>query len=99
MSFLRLIKFEDRNGGKYYGEPQIESAEELTTHLQDQKLYAKPYEGISPFNLGPQRESQLHVTRLLPVLSPADVPIIKCIGLNYTKHSQFLPIVFSTLTY
>lgn len=87
-SWSRLIRFIDEEGKTAYGEPDIESIEQLDARLQDGSLYAHELLGNDPFSLtaGSRR---LRVKQLLPVLTPDDVPIIRCIGLNYVKHSAF----------
>lgn len=88
MPFSRLIRFEDVEGNEHFGEPQIENADDLSTLLENGKLFAHIFDGVSPFNLSPQAGALYQVKRILPVLRPADVPIIKCVGLNYIKHSK-----------
>jgi hypothetical protein len=88
MSFSRLIRFEDVGGNEHFGEPQIENADDLSRLLENGELFAHVLDGISPFNLSSQAGAVHQVKRILPVLRPADVPIIKCVGLNYIKHSE-----------
>jgi hypothetical protein len=88
MSFLRLIRFEDIEGNKLYGDPQIESADDLSRLLDSGQLFARVFDSSSPFNLAPKAGALCQVKRILPVLRPEDVPIIKCVGLNYIKHSE-----------
>ncbi|QYS97898.1 FAA_hydrolase domain-containing protein [Trichoderma simmonsii] len=86
MSFLRLICFEDIDGNKLYGDPQIESADDLSRLLENGELFARVLDGSSPFNLASKAGALRQVRRVLPVLTPKDVPIIKCVGLNYITH-------------
>lgn len=51
MSFLRLIRFEDIDGNKLYGDPQIESVDDLSRLLENGELFARVLDGSSPFNL------------------------------------------------
>ena len=88
MSFERLIRFEGENGQQQFGEPQIEDADELLVALQEGKLVAKVFEGQNAFDLSSQQGPLVLVKRLLPVLRREDVPIVKCIGLNYMAHSK-----------
>jgi hypothetical protein len=89
MTFSRLIRFEDVEGNKHFGEPHIKNADDLSRLLENGELFAHVLDGISPFNLSlsSQAGAVHQVKRILPVLRPADVPIIKCVGLNYIKHS------------
>lgn len=87
MSWSRLIRFVDQNGHTMFGEPCIETSSELTELIEKKELYALKFTGESPFELSGPGEKVL-VDHLLPILTPRDVPIIKCIGLNYMKHSK-----------
>jgi hypothetical protein len=83
----RLIRFEDESGEEHFGEPLIETAEELQSLLDAGKLGARLLTGDGPFSLSATQQER-KVKKLLGVLRPTDVPIIKCIGLNYMKHSK-----------
>ncbi|KAJ5811769.1 5-carboxymethyl-2-hydroxymuconate isomerase [Penicillium riverlandense] len=85
MTWSMLIRFADDANKVRFGEPQITEAKELSSLLAVSELYATEYVGDSPFSLslGTQR---FRVKELLGVLAPRDVPIIRCIGLNYMKH-------------
>jgi hypothetical protein len=86
MAWERLIRFVDEHGEVCFGEPIIEKATDLTDLLAKKELYALKLKGDDPFELsGPGEKT--HVAKLLGVLDPSHVPIIKCIGLNYMKHS------------
>jgi len=88
MSWSRLIRFSDGSGRTDFGEPCIEKAEDLMSLLERRELHAIRLEGDSPFSLTRTAE-RVRVERLLGVLRAEDVPVIKCIGLNYVKHSKF----------
>lgn len=94
MSWQRLIKFEDAQGKVHYGEPFVDGKVTATTEdlLQRSSLKAKCYSGSSPFSLG-ATDQVADVKKILPLLDSDDVPIIKCIGLNYTKHSKLPPLL------
>ena len=87
MSWHRLIRLEDEVGCVKFGEPCINDAEELDTSLQRGSLVAKVLVGSDPFALK-ETGDKCKVKKLLPILKPENVPIIKCIGLNYMKHSK-----------
>ena len=89
MSWTRLIRFADDNGKETFGEPLIENDQQLTELLGKGELYATEYLGSSPVSSLTQGE-KVHVKELRDILRPSDVPIIRCIGLNYTKHSENL---------
>jgi len=88
MAWSRLIRFLDDEDKIIFGEPEIKTAADLLEKYQGKALYASELEGNSPFALSPTGR-KVHVKRLLEVLTPADVPIVRCIGLNYMKHSTF----------
>lgn len=87
MSWLRLIKFES-DGKVYYGEPEIDSAEDLPRLLREGNLFANAFVGESVFDLSTASPARKPVEKLLGILEPKDVPLIKCVGLNYIKHSK-----------
>jgi hypothetical protein len=51
-------------------------------------LFAIEYKGQSPVS-DLVKGDKIHVKGLLNILKPADVPIIRCIGLNYIAHSKW----------
>ncbi|KAL1966636.1 hypothetical protein VTN77DRAFT_4047 [Rasamsonia byssochlamydoides] len=83
----RLIRFISEEGKTSYGEPDIENIEQLESWLQDGSLYAHELLGNDPFSLA-AGSRRLRVKQLLAVLTPDDVPIVRCVGLNYIKHIQ-----------
>ncbi|KAI1088321.1 fumarylacetoacetate hydrolase [Rostrohypoxylon terebratum] len=87
MSWTRLIRFVDINGEEHYGDACIETDAELRDKLAAGDLYAFKIEGKSPFDQ-PTKGERVQVKSLQDVLKPEDVPIIRCIGLNYIKHIQ-----------
>lgn len=90
MAFSRLIRFRDQHGKERFGEPVINDADELLERLQTNELYATVLEGTGPFDLTltSSTERKVKVTEILPILQPSDVPLVRCIGLNYIKHSK-----------
>jgi hypothetical protein len=87
MAWQRLIKFIDPQGQTRYGDPIIDNADELAAKLESKTLKAKVLEGSSILDLQ-LTGSEADVAELVGPLTPADVPIVKCIGLNYMKHSK-----------
>nr|XP_036586894.1 fumarylacetoacetate hydrolase family protein [Colletotrichum truncatum]KAF6797451.1 fumarylacetoacetate hydrolase family protein [Colletotrichum truncatum] len=85
MSWDRLIRFVDDNDVEHFGEPEIQSETELEERLEKNDLWAIAYDGASPVSPLTKGE-RVHVKALRPLLTPKDVPIIRCIGLNYVKH-------------
>ncbi|VUC29155.1 unnamed protein product [Clonostachys rosea] len=84
-AWSRLIRFVDDNGNETFGEPLVKSETELEELLSSQKLYATEFKGQSPTSELVKGE-KVHVKAIRDILKPSDVPIIRCIGLNYIKH-------------
>lgn len=95
MVFSRLIRFRGEDGKVYFGEPEINDADELLKKLESKSLYTSVFTGSSPFDLCSSSTERKKVEEILPILLPSNVPIVRCIGLNYIKHSK-LP--FKVLT-
>lgn len=87
--WTRLIRFVDDNGKETFGEPCIESEQELTERLSKNDLYAVEYKGETAVSASTKGE-KVHVKALRNLFKPSDVPIIRCIGLNYVAHSKSL---------
>lgn len=83
----RLIRFVDDSGKETFGEPIIESEKDLEQRLASNDLYATELKGPSPFS-SLTKGDKIKVKSLSNILRSSDVPIIRCIGLNYTKHSK-----------
>ncbi|KAK1955646.1 hypothetical protein LY78DRAFT_697619 [Colletotrichum sublineola] len=87
MSWNRLIRFVDDSGAEHFGEPQIQDESEFAALLDKDDLWAVIYDGASP--VAPLTKGErVHVKEVKPLLTPKNVPIIRCIGLNYVKHIQ-----------
>ncbi|KIW31492.1 uncharacterized protein PV07_03136 [Cladophialophora immunda] len=85
MSWQRLIRFEDEAGQEAFGEPIVDNADDVQTLVDQGSLVVKVFTGEGPFDLQPTSR-EVKAKKLLPLLYPRDVPIVKCIGLNYTAH-------------
>lgn len=83
----RLIRFVDDNGREAFGEPAISDASELPELLAKNELWATEYKGPSAVS-ATEKGEKIHVKALLELFRPDDVPIIRCIGLNYKEHSE-----------
>jgi hypothetical protein len=86
MAWSRLIRFVDDEDNVSFGEPCIERAAELVEKLELGQLHAAELVGDNP--LHSQRPGNSFMSSAYWILTPADVPIIRCIGLNYMKHSK-----------
>jgi len=89
----RLIRFVATDGRVLYGEPILPSPDfDLGTTTADTNLQAKVIEGTDIYDTtGATKLTNevVVVKQLLGPLSPEDVPILRCVGLNYAKHSKF----------
>ena len=65
----------------------INIGQEFADWLAGNERWAVELKGLSP--IGPLiRGERTRVKELRDVLRPSNVPIIRCIGLNYMKHSK-----------
>ncbi|KAJ4153808.1 hypothetical protein LMH87_010280 [Akanthomyces muscarius] len=86
-SWSRLVRFQAADGAERLGDLLVEDEQDLANKLQNNDLQAVELQGANLF--GPlTRGNAVGVQKLLPVLRKSDVPIIRCIGLNYMKHIQ-----------
>lgn len=86
-SWSRLVRFQAADGVEKLGDLLVKDEQDLANKLQNNDLQAVELQGTNLF--GPlTRGNAVGVQKLLPVLRKSDVPIIRCIGLNYMKHSE-----------
>lgn len=85
----RLIRFEDQAGTEQIGEPIIrgDDVSSLDELVAGGKLEAKCMIGSNIFALSAST-NVAKVKNILALLSPSQVPLVKCVGLNYMEHSQ-----------
>ena len=88
MAWSRLIRFLDDQDKVAFGEPEISKDSDLLEKLERKELYVSELAGRSPFDISATGK-RVHVKSVLAVLTPEDVPIVRCIGLNYMKHSIY----------
>jgi hypothetical protein len=92
VAWQRLIRFEATDGRILYGEPILPSDDyDLGQVTENDNLTAKLIKGKDIFSeTGDTHVSHevVRVKRLLGPLAAADVPILRCVGLNYAKHSE-----------
>lgn len=94
VSWNRLIRFKDPSGVIRFGEPDVSDASQVQELLDQGKLEAFEFDGTGLFDLHPT-QTKYTVKSLLSILEPGDVPIVKCIGLNYMKHSKCAQLSYS----
>lgn len=88
MSWARYIRFRDEEGIVRQGEPEIDPADDLLELLEKDSLFAYELVGQDPFQ-AERSGNSFRVKELLGPLDPEDVPILRCVGLNYATHSTF----------
>ncbi|KAK4891878.1 hypothetical protein LTR27_009577 [Elasticomyces elasticus] len=83
----RLIRYVSAKDGKTkYGEPIVSGDKPDIDELAlEGGLKVKVLEGATPFQAAPTGEED-EVKELLGPLTPKDVPIVRCTGLNYKTH-------------
>ncbi|KAG7284640.1 hypothetical protein NEMBOFW57_009248 [Staphylotrichum longicolle] len=89
VAWERLIRFVATDGRTLYGEPILPSPEfDLGNTTAETKLKAKIIQGDIYDTTGSTKVTDEVVTvkTLLGPLAPSDVPILRCVGLNYAKH-------------
>lgn len=88
-SWDRLIRYVSAKDGEVkYGEPIVnDSKPDIDALAQKGGLKVNVLEGPTPVE-AKQTGEEDEVKELLGPLTPRDVPIIRCIGLNYKTHSM-----------
>ncbi len=90
IAWTRLVRYIAKDNDKVqYGEPILPESATGTdiTELVDRGLLeVYVCEGNSALSARPTKQKEV-VGKLLGPLTPAEVPIIRCIGLNYKSHS------------
>ncbi|KXL42607.1 hypothetical protein M433DRAFT_59165 [Acidomyces richmondensis BFW] len=84
----RLVRYVSaRDGQVRYGEPIVSGDKNVDIDDLAQKggLKVKVLEGASPLDAAPTGAED-EVGRLLGPLTPADVKVVRCVGLNYRTH-------------
>lgn len=97
VAWQRLIRFVSTNDKILYGQPILPSADfDLGKVTEKDQLKANIIEGDDIYDTsGKTRVSNnvATVKRILGPLAQSDVPVVRCIGLNYVKHSMYnIPI-------
>lgn len=88
-AWKRLIRYVSaQDGSVKYGEPIVsEDKPDIDALAQKGGLKVKVLAGESPLLAKPTGEED-EVKQLLGPLEPKDVPIVRCVGLNYRTHSK-----------
>ena len=83
----RLIRFVGADGQTYYGEPILADIGDFDKKVAAGTLYAKQIEGDIFDDSAIVTATEVKVEKLLSPLASEDVPIMRCVGLNYVEHS------------
>ena len=86
VAWKRLIRFEDESGKVYNGEPIVQNDEDVGQLFESGKLDAYVIEGDDVYGDCVVSQKRLKVKKLRGPLSEEQVPIIRCVGLNYMLH-------------
>lgn len=88
-AWSRLVRYVSaKDGSVKYGEPIVsEEKPDIDALAQSGKLKVKVLEGANPIVAKPTGQED-DVKQLLGPLTPKDVPIVRCVGLNYRTHSK-----------
>lgn len=89
VAWSRLIRYVNSDGLIKYGEPILNDLDshDITELAQACKLFVRVCDGVNAIEAVPTtRVEQVH--KLLGPLAAQEVPIIRCIGLNYKTHSK-----------
>lgn len=91
--WTRLIRFVSTDGRTLYGEPILPSDDfDLGTTTESTSLRARVIQGSDLYDVSGATkvtDEVATVKELLGPLAQSDVDILRCVGLNYAKHSEF----------
>ena len=90
----RLIRFVAADSKVYYGEPIISGDSTVDKLFESGSLEAKVVTGDIFADDAVVTDQVAKVTKLLAPLSKEEIPIIKCVGLNYKAHSMYFHYCF-----
>ncbi|KAF4954298.1 hypothetical protein F66182_18406, partial [Fusarium sp. NRRL 66182] len=86
LPWTRLVRYSSSAASAIkYGEPIVAPDADIGQLAQEGKLQVKQLLGTDPFQLETTDVTET-VFRLYGPLEPKDVPIVRCIGLNYKTH-------------
>jgi len=105
LPWKRLIRFEAVDGRILRGEPVLPEDKEIDIGFvtEADQLEAKVLVGDDIYDLTGKTKLSAETVLVKKILSPlaqSDVPILRCVGLNYAKHSMYkpsIPVLFSPL--
>lgn len=89
VTWKRLVRYEPAGDSSHvcYGDPVLKDASANVSELASQgELEVEVLEGDDPISAKPTGRWE-KVGNLLGPLEPRNVPLVRCIGLNYKSHS------------
>lgn len=90
----RLIRFVATDGRVLRGQPRLPNPDyDLGTFNEGDNLEANVIVGKDIFSTNGNTKVTDEVVKVKKILGPLtsdDVPVLRCIGLNYAKHSEFV---------
>lgn len=96
VNWTRLVRFEAANGKVYNGEPIVSDKDDIGKLAKAGTLKAKIITGDDIYSDNAKvTDEVVDVKTLLGPLTVEQVPIIRCVGLNYMKHSTSSPLHLS----
>lgn len=97
LPWKRLIRFEAADGRVLHGEPILQTPDaDVGNFKASDQLQARVLEGHCIYDADQIKFSgeTVVVKKLLGPLTAQEVPSIRCVGLNYAKHSKCLSACF-----
>lgn len=92
VSWTRLIRFVAQDGRVLRGEPILPQPDfDIGNTTEETNLTARVIHGTDIYDTSGATKVSNEVVKVKTLLGPltaADVPIIRCVGLNYAKHSK-----------
>lgn len=93
LAWKRLIRFEAIDGRILRGEPLLPEDKDIDLGFitETDQLRARILEGDDIYDTTGKTvltKNTAQVKRVLSPLAQSDVPILRCVGLNYAKHSE-----------
>lgn len=90
LPWKRLIRFEATDGRILRGEPLVEDSVDLGFVTEADQIQARVISGDDIYDTAGETtvtDDVVTVKTILGPLAQSEVPIIRCVGLNYMNHS------------
>lgn len=93
LPWKRLIRFQATDGRILRGEPLVDDCVDLGLITEEDQIQARVLSGADIYDTTGQTgltDEIVTIKTLLGPLTGVDVPVLRCVGLNYAKHSKLL---------